>query len=88
MFKGNIPFHIVYLGVHELPQSYVLREILNFPIVVLELCKFLRGHSRKACPFCTVNRAKYEIPSTSNEENITIILEEKYDFPNYQLKKS
>ena len=32
-------------------------------------------------PFCTVNRAKYEIPSTSNEGNTNIILEEKYDFP-------
>ena len=37
--------------------------------------------------FRTVNRPKYEIPPTSNEGNINIILEEKYDFPNYQLRK-
>ena len=36
--------------------------------------------------FCTVNRAKYEIPLTSNKGNIYIVLEEKYDFPNYQLR--
>ena len=37
--------------------------------------------------FCTVNRAKYEILPTSNEGNVNIILEEKYDFPKYQLRK-
>ena len=70
----------------NLPKCHVIREILNFPIVVFECYKFLRGYSRKACIFFTVNRAKYEIPPTSNEGNVNIILEEKYDFPNYQLR--
>ena len=66
-----------------------MREKLNFPIVVFKWYKFLKGHSvKESMHFCTVNRAKYEIRPTSNEGNITIILEEKYDFTNYKLKKS
>ena len=38
--------------------------------------------------FCTVNKAKYKIAPTSNEGYTNIVLEEKYDFPNYQLGKA
>ena len=36
--------------------------------------------------FCTVNKAKYKIAPTSNEGYTNIVLEEKYDFPNNQLR--